>query len=116
MKQAVIPFMILVGISTLLLVGGTSASARATNDQPAKVAVTIDNFNFGPGSLTIAAGTTVIWTNRDDVPHNVTSTDKLFKSPTLDTGEHWEFTFKQAGTFNYYCSIHPKMTGKVIVQ
>jgi len=92
------------------------ASAHAPGDQPAKVAVTIDNFNYGPSTVTIPAGTTVVWTNQDDVPHTVTSDDKVFASPVLDTGEKFEYTFRKPGTFPYYCTVHPKMTGKVVVQ
>jgi plastocyanin len=78
--------------------------------------VKIDNFSFGPATLTVAVGTSVTWTNRDDIPHTVVSTDGAFKSKVLDTDEKFSFTFSKAGTFPYFCSIHPKMTGKVIVQ
>jgi plastocyanin len=78
--------------------------------------VKIDNFSFGPGTLTVPVGTTVTWTNRDDIPHTVVSTDGAFKSKVLDTDEKFSFTFSKAGTYPYFCSIHPKMTGKVIVQ
>ena len=78
--------------------------------------VKIDNFSFGPGTLTVPVGTSVTWTNRDDIPHTVVSTDGVFKSKVLDTDEKFSFTFGKAGTYPYFCSIHPKMTGKVIVQ
>jgi plastocyanin len=78
--------------------------------------VKIDNFSFGPADLTVPVGTTVTWTNRDDIPHTVVSTEKMFKSKVLDTDEKFSFTFSKAGTYPYFCSIHPKMTGKVIVQ
>jgi len=80
--------------------------------------VRIDNFSFGPPTLTVSVGTTVTWTNRDDIPHTVTSSDdpKVFKSKVLDTDEKFSFTFTTAGTYPYFCSIHPKMTAKVIVQ
>jgi plastocyanin len=80
--------------------------------------VKVDNFSFTPATLTVAAGSTVTWTNRDDIPHTVVSTDdaKMFKSKVLDTDEKFSFTFSKPGTFAYFCSIHPKMTGKVIVQ
>ena len=78
--------------------------------------VKIDNFSFGPGTLTVPAGTTVTWINRDDIPHTVVSTEGVFKSKVLDTDEKFSFTFSKAGTYPYFCSIHPKMTGKVIVQ
>src|SRR6266436_568777 len=78
--------------------------------------VKIDNFSFGPGTLTVPVGTTVTWTNRDDIPHTVVSTEGAFKSKVLDTDEKFSFTFSKAGTYPYFCSIHPKMTGKVIAQ
>jgi amicyanin len=89
-------------------------AAAASAD--AKAEVKIDNFKFGPEALTIAAGTTVTWTNRDDIPHTVVSTTGEFKSKVLDTDEKFSFTFAKAGTYEYFCSVHPKMTGKVIVQ
>ena len=78
--------------------------------------VKIDNFNFGPQELIVSAGTTVTWTNRDDIPHTVVSTDKVFKSKVLDTDEKFSYKFDKAGSYPYFCSIHPKMTGKVTVQ
>ena len=86
--------------------------------EKALMEVRIDNFSYAPATLTVAAGTTVTWTNRDDIPHTVVSTDdpKTFKSKVLDTDEKFSFTFSKPGTFAYFCSIHPKMTGKVIVQ
>jgi plastocyanin len=78
----------------------------------------IDNFTFGPAALTVPVGTTVTWINKDDIPHTVGSTDdsKTLKSKGLDTNEKHSFTFNKAGTYPFFCSIHPKMTGKVIVQ
>jgi plastocyanin len=90
------------------------ASAQAT--QAATAEVKIDNFSFGPGTLTVPVGTAVTWTNRDDIPHTVVSTDGAFKSKVLDTDEKFSFTFSKAGSYPYFCSIHPKMTGKVIAQ
>jgi len=78
--------------------------------------VRIDNFSFGPIDLTVSVGTTVTWTNHDDIPHTVVSSDKVFKSKVLDTDEKFSFTFSKAGTYPYFCSIHPKMTGKIVVQ
>jgi plastocyanin len=78
--------------------------------------VKIDNFSFGPGTLTVPVGTTVTWTNRDDIPHTAVSTEGAFKSKVMDTDEKFSYTFTKAGTFPYFCSIHPKMTGKVVVQ
>ncbi len=86
-------------------------------EKPASTAeVKIDNFMFGPAAITVAVGTTVTWINRDDIPHTVVSTDKVFKSKVLDTDEKFSYTFTKAGDYPYFCSIHPKMTGKVVVQ
>jgi plastocyanin len=78
--------------------------------------VKIDNFSFGPSSITVPAGTTVTWTNHDDVPHVVASVDSLFKSKPLDTDDHFSFTFTKPGTYEYFCAIHPRMTAKIVVQ
>ena len=77
--------------------------------------VKIDNVSFTPQTLTVHPGTTVTWVNRDDLPHTVTSTDKKFKSAALDTDQRFAFTFTAPGTYSYFCSIHPHMTGKIIV-
>jgi plastocyanin len=94
------------------------ACASAVAAAPAKTAaVTIGNFTFGPATLTVAPGTTVTWTNGDDIPHTVVSDDKTtFKSKVLDSGDSFSFTFEKAGTYPYFCSIHPHMTGKVVVK
>ena len=102
-------------IALLLLAGSPSVTAA---DQPAtaKAEVKIDNFSFGPQTVTVAVGATVTWTNHDDIPHTVVSTDGVFKSKVRDTDEKFAYTFTKAGTYPYYCTIHPKMTGKVVVQ
>ena len=87
--------------------------ARTVSTSPA---VTALDCAFAPTVTRVPVGTTVTWTNRDDVPHTVTSSTKVFKSPPLDTGETFTYTFKQAGTFEYYCALHPHMTGKVVVK
>src|SRR4029078_3252696 len=80
------------------------------------VSVTIDNFVFGPERLTVKAGTTVTWTNRDDIPHTVASKDKLFKSKVMDSDESYSFTFTTPGEYSYFCSLHPHMTGTIVVE
>jgi plastocyanin len=100
----------------LLLAGSPSITANTQQPAAATAEVRVDNFSFGPGTLTVAAGTTVTWTNRDDIPHTVVSTDGVFKSKVLDTDEKFSYTFTKPGTFPYFCSIHPKMTGNVAVQ
>jgi amicyanin len=104
------------GLGIAGLGAGTRDFTASAQQKPATSEVKIDNFSFGPAELTVAVGTTVTWTNRDDIPHTVASTDKVFKSKVLDTDEKFSFTFTNAGTFPYFCSIHPKMTGKVVVQ
>lgn len=80
------------------------------------VAVTIDNFTFNPPVLTIKAGTTVTFTNKDDIPHTVVAKDKTFRSKTLDTDDNFTFTFATPGSFAYFCSLHPHMTGTIVVE
>jgi plastocyanin len=92
--------------------GKFTASAQ---QKPATMEVKIDNFSFGPTTLTVAVGTTVTWVNHDDIPHTVVSTEGVFKSKVLDTDEKFSFTFTKAGAFPYFCSIHPKMTGRIVV-
>ena len=77
--------------------------------------VVVDNFSFAPSMASVAAGSTITWTNRDDVPHNIVSTEQKFKSPVLDTGQQFSHRFDTAGTYKYFCSLHPKMTGQIVV-
>jgi plastocyanin len=102
----------------LLLAGPANLVANAQQTAPASAEVKIDNFSFTPATLTVAVGTTVTWTNRDDIPHTVVSTDdpKAFKSKVLDTDEKFSYTFTKAGAYPYFCSVHPKMTGTVVVK
>lgn len=103
-------------VSTIMLTGSLRY-ANAADDQKASSAdVRIDNFSFGPQTITVPVGTTVTWTNKDDIPHTVVSTDGVFKSKVTDTDEKFSYKFASAGTYSYYCTIHPKMTGKVVVQ
>lgn len=111
-----------IAVVTLGLALGAGAGARPVEGPADKAAanpaaIKIDNFTFGPATITIPAGSTVTWTNNDDVPHVVSSDDnKLFKSKALDTDDRFSFTFTKPGTYNYYCAIHPKMTAKIVVQ
>lgn len=98
-----------------------TSHAKAVASEPGsssgKYQIKIDNFSFAPATLTVPAGTSVTWVNQDDVPHTILSSEgKTLKSPVLDTDEKFYFTFTKAGTYPYYCSIHPRMAGKVIVQ
>jgi plastocyanin len=100
-------------IAALLMLEG---SPRVMANDQLSAEVKIDNFIFGPQTVTVPAGTTVTWTNGDDIPHTAVSTDGVFKSKVMDTDEKFSYTFTKAGTYPYYCSIHPKMTGTVVVK
>src|SRR5438105_14389536 len=78
----------------------------------------IDNFTFAPATVTIAPGTRVVWVNHDDVPHTATSTSKprRFDTGALDTDQKYAHVFTEPGTYNYFCAVHPKMTGQIIVK
>jgi plastocyanin len=96
----------------------THAATIAPQQMAHEMAATvkIDNFSFSPATLEIKAGTTVTWTNADDIPHTVVSNDKVFKSKALDTDDKFSFKFDKPGSYPYFCSLHPKMTAKVVVQ
>jgi plastocyanin len=102
-------------IGMMLLAGASSAPANA-EPAAASVAVKIDNFVFGPQTITVPVGATVTWTNSDDIPHTAVSSDGVFKSKVLDTDDKFSYTFTKPGTYAYYCTIHPKMTGQVVVR
>jgi len=116
---------VLIAIALLMILIGTSSHAQHENDPraPVKTAgddaasqVLIDNFVYSPVPLTVKVGTTVTWVNHDDIPHTVDSTQGKFKSAALDTDDKFEFRFTEAGEYPFYCRMHPKMTGKIIVQ
>jgi plastocyanin len=94
-----------------------STVAAMTKAAPAQAAsVQIGNFTFKAQVLTVKPGTTVTWTNADDIPHTVTSNSGVFKSKVLDTGDRFSFTFAKVGQFGYFCSLHPHMTGTIVVK
>jgi len=95
---------------------GAMLAFGAVAAQDATSVVTIDNFTFSPKELTVAKGTTVRWFNHDDIPHLVVDKDKAFRSKALDTDDSFSYTFTSAGTFDYFCALHPHMVGKVIVK
>ncbi|MGO9519333.1 MAG: cupredoxin family copper-binding protein [Candidatus Korobacteraceae bacterium] len=106
-------------LAVLVLAARPASTFGATPDDKSAsevVVVKIDNFSFSPATITVPVGTTVRWTNHDDIPHTVVSDDKAFKSKVLDTDEQFTYTFTKPGTYGYFCSIHPKMTAKVVVQ
>jgi plastocyanin len=108
---------IVIAILLILQVAAQAQNKAAAQEaKTAPVEVKIDNFSFTPATITVAAGTTVRWTNRDDIPHTVVSDDQKFESKALDTDDQYSYTFTKPGTYGYFCSIHPKMTGKVVVQ
>jgi plastocyanin len=107
----------LAAAGALLALGITGAVAQQIAAAgPAEIA--IQNFTFLPATLTVARGTTVTWVNRDEEPHNIVNVDqpRVFRSAAVDGGEKFSFTFGDPGTFKYICSIHPHMTGTVVVQ
>ena len=109
-------FVVRAGLAALIMAAGSYGAWAAGGSAPGGAEVKIDNFSFTPQVITVKAGTTITWTNRDDIPHTVVSSDSLFKSKTLDTDDTFQFTPSKPGTYPYFCSIHPKMTGKVIVE
>jgi plastocyanin len=95
---------------------GFGALGVALAQGPAATAINIDNFSFSPPTITVAAGTTVKWTNNDDIPHTVRAVDGSFHSKAMDSDDSYAFTFAKPGVYSYFCSIHPKMVGKVVVK
>jgi plastocyanin len=116
MKKLSLAGVAVVLIATIVFLARASSVSVSAQQAAATPDVTIDNFSFGPTTLTVASGTKVTWTNRDDIPHTVVSTEGAFKSKAVDTDEKFSYTFAKPGTYSYFCSIHPKMTGKVVVQ
>jgi plastocyanin len=91
--------------------------ARAKGEAAAvALQVQVDNFTFGPATLTVPVNSTVTWVNKDDLPHVIASNDGVFKSKALDTDDKYSYTFTKAGTYAYFCSIHPKMVGTIVVK
>jgi amicyanin len=108
-RRAVIVAVLLGPLAGALLAYGAVAAQEPNQ-------VVIDNFTFAPPELTVAVGTTVKWINHDDIPHTVVDTNKTFRSKALDTDDSYSFTFSSAGTYDYFCSLHPHMQGKIIVK
>ena len=106
----------ILAVAAALAIVAPAAAAPATASVAA-AKVTIGNFTFGPAALVVKAGTTVTFVNGDDIPHTVVAADKkTFRSKVLDTGESFTFTFTRPGAYDYFCSIHPHMTGRVVVK
>ena len=109
-----------IGCAMLILAGavllvGSGNAANGSRSAPS-VDVTIDNFTFTPQTITVKVGTTVTWTNHDDIPHSVMSDNAEFHSKALDTDDSFSFTPTKPGTYSYFCSLHPKMTAKLVVE
>ena len=111
-------FVMFVALALLSSTHGKNSEARESPPPKATTTeVIIDNFSFSPKTITVPIGATVTWTNHDNVPHVVTSADDQFKkSPVLKAGQSFSNIFATAGTYSYFCSIHPRMTGKIIVK
>lgn len=107
---------VLAVVCTAALVSNSRSAAAAPAARP--TAITIDNYAFHPGALTVARGTTVVWLNKDDDVHTIKSKDgpEAFNSPALETGSQFEFRFKRAGTYHYVCTVHPYMHGVIAVR
>lgn len=120
MTKKIIQWMVPLFVTGILISNVAARNASSPAETPAAATtqeVKIDNFSFAPQTLTVPVGTTIHWTNRDDIPHTVVSEDKTtFKSKVLDTDQDFAYTFSQPGTFNYFCSVHPKMTATVVVK
>jgi plastocyanin len=107
----------LIGAAVGSVLAGGVLLAQAQTPAPAAVAVGIDNFTFNPQTVTVKAGTAVTWTNKDDIPHGIAATNNAFKrSQALDTDDSFSFTFTTPGTYQYFCYIHPHMTGTIVVE
>jgi plastocyanin len=109
------------GIARVALADGLLGSATGIKlgiafAEPGDAAIQINNYVYGPKVITVKVGTTVTWTNHDYVPHTVISTTERFRSSVFFTNDNFSFTFTKPGTYEYYCTIHPKMTGTVVVE
>jgi plastocyanin len=109
--RALIGAMLLGPVVGACIAFGAVAAEEASGD-----VINIDNFIFTPPEMTVPVGTTVKWLNRDDIPHSVVDSNKVFRSKALDTDDSFSFTFTNAGTYTYFCGLHPHMTGKIIVK
>ena len=103
------------GLRATLVIVTVIAVLASGQALAAEAQVKIANFTFDPHTLTVKAGTTVTWVNADDIPHLVSEKDGNFRSSALDTNDEFSQTFSTAGTIEYFCAIHPHMTGKIVV-
>ncbi|HXL33245.1 MAG TPA: cupredoxin family copper-binding protein [Bradyrhizobium sp.] len=110
LDRALVVALLLGPVIGALLAFGAIAAQDAAN------VITIDNFTFSPKALTVAVGTTIKWVNHDDIPHTVVEKQTTFRSKVLDTDESYSYTFTSAGTFDYFCGLHPHMVGQIIAK
>ena len=99
----------------LSILAAAPVRGASGNTKPA-IEISVDNFTFGPAEIAVPVNGTVTWVNHDDVPHVIASTDGLFRSKALDTDDKFAFTFTKPGTYGYFCALHPKMVGRVVVK
>jgi plastocyanin len=108
-------------VMSLLAVSWTAVAAALGNELPddharsAQDVVVVKNFAFAPATLHVRAGTTVTWKNADEEPHTVVSDSGAFRSTGMDEGDTFQVTFDKPGTYRFFCSVHPHMTGTIIV-
>ena len=107
--------MMLTGVGMLIL-GAVEVYLPSVAETSDTAKIVIKDFMFNPTPLTVKAGATVIWTNKDDEPHTVVSDTGAFKSGGMDTNESFSYKFDKPGTYHFTCSIHPRMVGTVVVQ
>jgi plastocyanin len=98
------------------MLGGIAVRIPSAAETPDPTQIVVKDFMFTPTPLTVKAGSTVTWTNRDDEPHTVVSDTGLFKSGGMDTNESFSFKFDKPGMYHFTCSIHPRMVGTIVVQ
>jgi plastocyanin len=112
LRPIVATFLLGAAVGSVLAAGVGLARA----EEPAS-GISIDNFSFTPAKLTVKAGTTVTWTNKDDIPHGIASSNRAFtRSKALDTDDSYSFTFTTPGTYQYFCYLHPHMVGSIVVE
>lgn len=106
---------VMIAASSVVTMSQLANAARPPEASARVQVVQISNFAFVPAILTVKSGTTVTWANADEDPHSVVANDKGFRSSALDTNDRYSFTFTKAGDYRYFCSLHPHMTGEIIV-
>jgi plastocyanin len=115
-KMSFAGFVIVISLSAATVFIPHPMQAKGEGAKAPAVEVQVDNFTFSPETLTVPVNSAVTWVNKDDVPHVIASNDGLFKSKALDTDQKFSYTFTKPGTYPYYCTIHPKMVGRIVVQ